>query len=196
MAQLKAVEAPVSETLGHLVYSRQMESLPAVVQRMMIDRGLTVSVAESCTAGMVGASLTDLPGSSAFFKGGILAYADDIKSELLGVSETMLREHGAVSAPVVRAMAEGAKQRLKTDYALAVSGISGPDGGTQDKPVGTTWVAIATEDEVFTWAYRFPGDRPRNRLLTVAAIVDSLRRSMEFGSGQSPWLSGDSWCRT
>jgi len=195
LAQLKAAEGPVTETLGHLVYSRQMESLPSVVQGMMIDRGLTLAVAESCTAGMVGASLTDLAGSSTFFRGGILAYADHIKSDLLGVPEKVLTENGAVSEPVVRAMAEGAKKRLGTDYALAVSGISGPGGGTVEKPVGTTWVAIATEEDVFTWAYRFPGDRPRNRLLTVAAIVDSLRRSLEFGPRQSPWLEDETWCR-
>ncbi len=195
LAQLAAVEAPVTQALGHLVYSRQMESLPAVVQRKMIERGLTVSVAESCTAGMIGASLTDLPGSSAFFKGGILAYADGVKSRLLGVPEDMITEHGAVSRPVVEAMALGAKACLNTDYALAVSGISGPDGGSKEKPVGTTWVAIATQENLFSWAYRFPGDRPRNRLLTVGAMVDSLRRSLEFGSGQTPWPEDESWCR-
>ena len=195
VAQLLAAEAPVTEVLGHLVYSREMESLPAVVGRMLTGGGLTVSVAESCTAGMVGASLTDQPGSSAYFRGGILAYADHIKSELLGVSQEMLAENGAVSEPVVRAMAEGAKRQLNTDYALAVSGISGPGGGSDEKPVGTTWVAVATPEDIHTWSYRFPGDRPRNRLLTVAAIVDSLRRSLEFGPHCSPWRADDAWCR-
>jgi competence/damage-inducible protein CinA-like protein len=192
--QLAEIEDPVSRTLGHLVYSREMESLPAVIQRSMIDLDSTLAVAESCTAGMIGACLTDLAGSSAFFRGGIMAYADAIKKELLGVQEHLLLEHGAVSEPVVRAMAVGAKDRLKTDYALAVSGISGPGGGTEEKPVGTTWVAVATPKDVFTRAYRFPGDRPRNRLLTVAAAVDSLRRSLAFGPEKSPWLSDDSWC--
>lgn len=195
LAQLAAVEAPVTQILGHLVYSRQMESLPAVVGRMLTEGGWTVSVAESCTGGMVGASLTDQAGSSAYFRGGILAYADHIKSQLLDVPWEMLADSGAVSEPVVRAMAEGAKRQLNTDYALAVSGISGPGGGSNEKPVGTTWVAVATPEDVHTWAYRFPGDRPRNRLLTVAAIVDALRRSLEFGPGLSPWLADDSWCR-
>lgn len=196
LAQLEAVEEPVTDILGALVYSREMESLPAVAGRMLTERGQTVSVAESCTAGMVGASLTDLAGSSAYFRGGILAYADSIKAELLGVPESVLKENGAVSEAVVLAMARGAKERLKTDFALAVSGISGPDGGTEEKPVGTTWVAIASENTVFAHAYRFPGNRSRNRLLTVAAIIDSLRRSLEFGPAQSPWLADDSWCRT
>ncbi len=193
-AQLAAVNDPVTAALGHLVYSRRMETLPEVVQKMMIERGLTLSVAESCTAGMIGAKLTDLAGSSAFFKGGILAYSNDIKQELLGVPAEILEEHGAVCGPVVQAMAEGAKQRLGTDFALAVSGISGPDGGHVDKPVGTTWMAVAGPEKTFTQVYRFPGDRHRNRMLTVASVVDSLRRSLEFGSDQSPWRSGDSWC--
>ncbi len=193
-AQLALAEEPVSATLGHLVFSRHMQSLPEVVQRMMIDRGLTLSVAESCTAGMIGARLTDLAGSSAFFKGGILAYSNGIKQKLLGVHSDILAEHGAVSRPVVQAMAEGAKQRLGTDYALAVSGISGPDGGSEDKPVGTTWVAVAGPEKTFTQVYRFPGNRHRNRMLTVASVVDSLRRSLAFGPEQSPWRAGDSWC--
>lgn len=195
VAQLHEVEAPITEVLGHLVYSRKMETLPAVVQRIMVEREMTVAVAESCTAGMIGASLTDLAGSSAYFLGGILAYADPVKAELLGVPSGLIEAHGAVSEPVVRAMAEGARMRLNTDYSLAVSGVSGPGGGSEEKPVGTTWVAVATPQDVFTWLYRFPGDRPRNRLLTVAAAVDSLRRSLESGPALSPWLADDSWCR-
>ena len=97
----------------------------------------------------------------------------------------VLREHGAVSEPTVRGHGRRLPRRLGTDYALAVSGISGPDGGTPDKPVGTTWVAVATPRAVFARRYRFPADRERNRLLTVAAAVDSLRRVLEFGDGRS-----------
>jgi PncC family amidohydrolase len=161
----------------------------------MIAEGSTVSVAESCTAGMIGARLTDLPGSSGFFRGGILAYADRIKTEQLGVPADQLAATGAVSRETVTAMADGCRRRIGTDYALAVSGISGPDGGTDDKPVGTTWVAVATPDEVFAHKYRFPADRERNRLLTVAAAVDSLRRVLEFGTDRPPWRETDSWCR-
>ncbi len=193
--QLATVEDQITGILGQLVYSRRMESLPAVVQETMVARELTLAVAESCTAGMIAASLTDLAGSSGFFRGGIVAYADPIKRDLLGVSEEDLQDHGAVSEKVVRAMASGARERLRTDFALAVSGISGPDGGTEQKPVGTTWIALATPSDVYSRVYRFPGDRNRNRLLTVSAAVDSLRRNLELGPDRSPWSKENSWCR-
>ena len=185
----------IEETLGRLVYSRRLETLPQVVQGLMLERGLTLAVAESCTAGLIAGSLTEQPGSSGFFKGGILAYADQVKSEQLGVPTSLLAEHGAVSRETVLAMADGCRQRIGTDFALAVTGISGPDGGLPDKPVGTTWIGIATPVTVHARRYRFPADRQRNRLLTVAAAVDSLRRVLEFGDDQSPWRPIDSWCR-
>jgi nicotinamide-nucleotide amidase len=185
----------VDQALGRLVYSRSQESLPQVVQRLMLERNVTLAVAESCTAGLIAGSLTEQPGSSGFFRGGILAYADRIKTEHLGVSPAILEENGAVSRETVQAMAIGCRQRIGTDFAISVSGISGPDGGSPDKPVGTTWIAIATGKAVFSRQYRFPADRTRNRVLTVAAAVDSLRRVLEFGEDQPPWRSSDSWCR-
>lgn len=193
--ELKAAGREVDRLLGPLIYSRRMETLPGVVQRLALEKGATVSVAESCTAGMIGGSLTDLPGSSGFFRGGILAYADRIKTEQLGVSADQLNVTGAVSRETVLAMAEGCRLRIGTDYAVAVSGISGPDGGTDDKPVGTTWIGLATPAQVYAHKYRFPADRERNRLLTVAAAVDSLRRVLEFGEDRQPWFETDSWCR-
>jgi nicotinamide-nucleotide amidase len=192
---LAAAEKELDQVLGRLVFSRRMESLPQVVQRLMLDRGRTLSVAESCTAGLIGGRLTDQPGSSGFFRGGILAYADEVKTGQLGIPAAVLREKGAVSQETVEAMATGCRDRIGTDYALAVSGISGPDGGTADKPVGTTWVAVATPVAIFSRKYRFPADRQRNRLLTVAAAVDSLRRVLDRGDDKSPWQVGDSWCR-
>ena len=194
-SDLAAVEKEVDAVLGRLVYSRRMESLPEVVQRLMLERHRTLSVAESCTAGLIGGRLTDAPGSSGFFRGGILAYADEVKMEQLGIPSSVLREKGAVSRETVEAMATGCRGRIGTDYALAVSGISGPGGGTPDKPVGTTWVAVATPVAVFSRKYRFPADRQRNRLLTVAAAVDSLRRVLESGDDRSPWRVDESWCR-
>jgi len=191
---LAAAEKELDLVLGRLVYSRRMESLPQVVQRLMLDRRRTLSVAESCTAGLIGGRLTDQPGSSGFFRGGILAYADEIKKEQLGIPAAMLREKGAVSRETAEAMATGCRGKIGTDYAVAVSGISGPDGGTQAKPVGTTWVAVATPVAVFSRQYRFPADRQRNRLLTVAAAIDSVRRVLEGGDDKSPWAADDSWC--
>ena len=185
----------VDRILDRLVFSREMVSLPRTIQEMMIDRGLTLAVAESCTAGLLGARFTDAAGSSGFFRGGILAYADEIKQRLLAVPEKDLQRFGAVSEQVVRAMAEGCREKLQADYALAVSGISGPGGGSPGKPVGTTWVAVATPAGTHAGCYRFPGDRSRNRLLTVAAAADTLRRVLQFGAGESPWSANDTWCR-
>jgi nicotinamide-nucleotide amidase len=192
---LAAAGAEVDAVLGHLVYARQMQTLPETIQEMMIAGGLTLAVAESCTAGLLGARFTDAPGSSGFFRGGVLAYADGVKRDLLGVPAEDLQRHGAVSESVVRAMAAGCRKLVDTDFALAVSGISGPDGGTEEKPVGTTWIAVATPDGVFAGGYRFPGDRERNRLLTVAAAADTLRRVLQFGAGGPPWYDTDTWCR-
>jgi len=192
---IDGVEKEMDDILGRLVFSRQWESLPQAVQRLMLERGATLAVAESCTAGLIGGRLTDQPGSSGFFRGGILAYADQVKKEQLGVPAALLEDAGAVSRETVLSMAAGCRQRIGTDFALAVSGISGPDGGSDDKPVGTTWIAVATPVSVFACRYRFPADRERNRLLTVAAALDSLRRILEFGDAQTPWLSSDSWCR-
>ncbi len=181
--------------LGPLVYARSAATLPTIVQENMLAAGVTLSVAESCTAGLLGGAMTAAAGSSGFFRGGILAYADQVKHELLGVPEQVLQDFGAVSEQTVRSMAAGCRARVGTDYALAVSGISGPGGGTADKPVGTTWIAVATPQRVYAGCYRFPADRHRNRLLTVAAATDTLRRILAFGDQQPPWFADDTWCR-
>lgn len=185
----------VDSLLGHLVYSRMPLTPPEVIQERMLQKGDTLAVAESCTSGMLGARFTDAAGSSGYFRGGFLVYADEIKQRLLGVSSEDLRLHGAVSEQVVRAMASGCRERMDTTFALAVSGISGPGGGSEEKPVGTTWIAVAGEGHVYAGRYRFPADRERNRLLTVAAATDTLRRVLEFGLDQPPWRNTDTWCQ-
>ncbi len=192
-AELDEVADLLDAALGHLVFSREDRDLPAVVQRMMKERGASCGVAESCTGGLIGGALTRNPGASDFFKGGFLVYADEAKTRLLGVKAADLTAGGAVSGPVVRAMATGCRDRLGCDYTLAVSGISGPGGGTSAKPVGTTWVAVATPSGTFAHCYLFPADRRRNRLLTVAAAVDSLRRVLQFGDDADPWRLSTAW---
>lgn len=190
---LESVGAELDRALGPVVFSRRAVSLPQAVQDLMLARGATLAVAESCTAGLIGGALTTHGGSSGFFRGGFLVYADQVKTALLGVDPEVLRREGAVSEGVVRAMASGARDRLGTDYAIAVSGISGPGGGSEDKPVGTTWIALATPGPVWTRRYRFPAGRDRNRLLTVASAMDSLRRLLEGGDEVSPWSAADTW---
>ena len=194
-AKLAQAGAMVDGILGHLVYTRTMLTLPETIQEWMIARNETLAVAESCTAGLLGARFTDAAGSSAFFRGGILAYADEVKHAQLEVPLADLKNFGAVSEQVVLAMAAGCRKILGTDYALAVSGRSGPGGGSEEKPVGTTWVAVASAAGVFAGCYRFPGNRERNRLLTVAAAADTLRRVLQFGAENPPWYETDTWCR-
>lgn len=192
-ASLEAAAAAVDRQLAGVTFSRTMESLPAAVQRLLIARGATVSVAESCTGGLIGGCLSEESGSSACFIGGVIAYADEVKLEQLGVPASVLTDRGAVSEAAVRAMAAGVRARLNSDYALAVSGISGPGGGTPDKPVGTTWIALATPAAVHARRHRFTADRRRNRLLTVAAAIDALRRTLESDDRTPPWRDDDTW---
>jgi nicotinamide-nucleotide amidase len=125
-----------------------LESFPEAAEagKRLRDGNLTVAVAESCTGGLLGAALTAVPGSSAYVVGGVIAYSDAVKRDLLGVDAALLAEHGAVSEAVARAMAEGARRRLGSDIGLGVTGVAGPDGGSADKPVGLVYIAAADPD--------------------------------------------------
>lgn len=145
------------------------EDLPAevLVGRLLKERHLTIGSAESCTGGKIASLLNRHAGSSAFYLGSVVSYANSVKTSVLGVSETDLQQHGAVSEPVVRQMAEGARRVLGTDYAIATSGVAGPDGGTADKPVGTVWIALATPQT--TYAHRFQLGKLRDQITDRAA---------------------------
>ncbi len=143
----------------------------ALIGPLLVERGWRLAVAESCTGGLLGHRLTNVPGSSAYFVGGIIAYANEAKMALLGVREDTLLAHGAVSEPVVRQMAEGARRALGAEVALSVSGIAGPGGGTPEKPVGTVWIGLSTPQG--TWARRFqwPHDRLGNKHASAQAAL-------------------------
>jgi len=141
-----------------------------------------VAVAESCTGGLLGGRLTSLAGSSDYFLGGVLAYADAAKEHLLGVPAGLLACEGAVSAPVAAAMAEGARRATGADYGLSTTGIAGPGGGTPAKPVGLVYVGCAGPTGVTTWENKFPGDRESVRGWTVAAALHLLRQTLEEAS--------------
>ena len=142
--------------------------------RTLLSRRMTVSVAESCTGGMIGAALTAVPGSSACFSGGVIAYADEVKKNVLGVPARVLDRHGAVSAGTVTAMARNVRLLMKTDYGVAVSGIAGPAGGTARKPVGLVYVGISSGAVTRSFRYRFDGGRQKVRSETVAAALGRL----------------------
>jgi len=193
--RLEAAAAEVEEAIGATTFARTMEDLNAVVQDEMLARGATLAVAESCTAGLLGAAVTEPPGSSGYFLGGVICYADAVKRDRLGVPEDLLREQGAVSEAVVRVLAASCREGFAASHALAITGIAGPGGGSDEKPVGTTWIAVATPAAVFARCYRFPSNRERNRLLAVATALDILRRVVVAPEGREPWLPGDTWAR-
>ena len=167
----------VRERHGATIFSEDGASVDEQVARLLTGR--RIATAESCTAGLLAARLTDRPGSSAYVAGGVVAYANEIKSGLLGVEPALIAEHGAVSAQVAEAMACGAIARFGADTAVAITGVAGPGGGTPDKPVGTVWFAVALRDgPVTTRCVQIPGERPdvRDRSTTVAMHL--LRRAL------------------
>jgi nicotinamide-nucleotide amidase len=155
----------------------ELADLALQLGRALLARNLRVATAESCTGGWIAKALTDIPGSSQWLEGGLVAYSNAAKSAVLGVPAALIAAHGAVSEPVVRAMAEGARARLGVALAVAVSGIAGPDGGTADKPVGTVWFAWANGRQTTASRERFGGDREAVRRQTVAL---ALRRLIEL----------------
>ena len=174
--RLDSMEKEIYGLLGSFVFASGDESLAGVVGEAIRKRGMTISAAESCTGGLIGKLLTSIPGSSTYFQGGVVAYSNQSKMDLLGVlSETLLR-HGAVSDETVREMAEGVRRIMKTDMGLAVTGIAGPDGGSEDKPVGTVHIGLATDRETISGKYRFWGTRGQVRLNTAMMALDWVRR--------------------
>ena len=167
-------EALADEMEGRDLTPEQWQAPEALIGPLLVERGWRLATAESCTGGLIGSRITDIPGSSAYFAGGVMAYAYDAKVRLLGVPWAVLEAHGAVSEPVVRLMAAGAKRALAADVAIAVSGVAGPGGGTREKPVGTTWIAISTPEG--TWARRFvwPHDRIGNKKATAGQALQWL----------------------
>ena len=176
-----AVLAPLMDTLaealGDTVFGRDDDSLAGVLVTRLAAAGQTVAVAESLTAGLVGAALTEVAGSSAVFRGGVQVYATDLKATLAGVPQGVLDEHGAVSAPTAEALAAGVRERLGATYGLALTGVAGPDE-QEGHPPGTVFVAVAGPAGTTSRAVRLPGGRARVRLLAVTAGLDLLRRQL------------------
>ena len=164
--------------LGDVVYSIDGESLPAVCARLLTERHETLSVAESCTGGLVAGSCVDIPGSSKFFLEGCVTYTNDAKMRRLGVSSETLARHGAVSEECAREMAEGMRKTSGADYAVSTTGIAGPDGGTPEKPVGTVYVALACASGTQVLKLQLHGDRERIRYTTMLNGFDLLRRHL------------------
>ncbi len=172
------IAGKIVEKLGIAVFSTEGEEMEQVVARILVDRGETVSVAESCTGGIVAQRLTDIPGSSAYFVGGVAAYANEMKTGMLGVPADLIERFGAVSREVAEAMAQGMRERADTTYAVSITGIAGPAGGTEDKPVGTVYVGFASGDCIRSLHLLLPGDRYLVRWRASQAALDYLRRQI------------------
>jgi nicotinamide-nucleotide amidase len=177
-AALARVCDSIRERLGPLIYAEGDETLEAVVVRLLRERGRSIAVAESCTGGLVAQRITGVPGASEAFLGGVVAYANAAKQALLGVPDALLAEHGAVSEPVARAMAEGVRERFGADLAVATTGISGPGGGTPSKPTGLVFLALADAAHTHVDHFVFPLDRARHRVLTTQVALDWVRRTL------------------
>jgi nicotinamide-nucleotide amidase len=180
-AAIAPVEAELRERIGRGIYGVDDETLESAIIAQLAERKLTISTAESLTGGALADALVRVPGASAVFRGGVVAYDNALKSELLGVDEALLREYGAVSEEVARAMALGAKKRMGSSLALATTGIAGPTGGSSEKPVGLVWIALAAEDgSVETRRLTLPGNRDDVRRRSVVAILNLLWRRLEL----------------
>jgi nicotinamide-nucleotide amidase len=177
-AALDEAVSRLRELLGAHVYGEGEADLAQVVGELLRGRGLKIAVAESCTAGLIAKRLTESSGSSDYFWGGMIVYDDSAKVELLGVSEQALERHGAVSEQVAREMAEGVCRRSGVETAIAVTGIAGPDGGTDEKPVGTVWLAVKLKDVTVSGLRFYPGTRDMVRARAAQGGLDLLRRTL------------------
>lgn len=180
-AQLDHITQACYDALGDLIYGQDQDTLQSVVAHQLLHPSsamphpYSLTTAESCTGGLLAKYLTDIPGSSAYFTQGFITYANEAKTGLLGVSPALLQQFGAVSEPTAQAMAQGARQRAQSDFALAISGIAGPEGGTPDKPVGTVCIALATPQATTARTFLFSGDREMIRDRSAKMALSLLR---------------------
>ena len=161
-----------------LVFGYDTDTIEKVVGELLKSAGKTLSTAESCTGGLIAHKITSVAGSSAYFLGSVVSYANEVKMASLGVKDADLKSFGAVSEPVVRQMAEGVRNNLKTDYGVATSGIAGPDGGTEEKPVGTVWIAVAGPEQTIAKRYQFGHNRARNVEISANTALNMLRKEL------------------
>jgi nicotinamide-nucleotide amidase len=177
-AKLAEVLQQVHERLGALIVDEGERRLEEVLGQLLIERGATLAVAESCTGGLIAHRLTEVPGSSAYLLEGVVAYSNQAKVRDLGVLQSDLDAHGAVSEPVAAQMARGVRERAGADYGLSTTGVAGPDGGTEEKPVGTVYIALATASGVHARRYQLMRERTRNKELATHIALDLLRREL------------------
>ena len=168
----------VKPLIEKFIYGHDDETLEQIVGKLLVGKKKTISTAESCTGGYIAHLITSVPGSSDYFSGSVVSYANSVKEFFLNVDRKILQLHGAVSEQVVLAMVQNIKEKFKTDYAISTSGIAGPSGGTQEKPVGTVWIGISTPDKTFAKLFRFGDDRMRIIRVTALTALNLLRKEL------------------
>jgi nicotinamide-nucleotide amidase len=175
---LRVAVAKLRERISRYAYGEDGDDLAGVVLKTCECRGFRIAVAESCTGGLLGARLTAIPGSSAVVQGGVIAYSNEVKRDLLGVRPETLEAYGAVSEQVAVEMAAGARRRTTAEIGIAITGVAGPGGGTPEKPVGLVWIAVDLSGTVRTHGSRFIGDRAEIRFRSTQAALDMVRRML------------------
>jgi len=176
---LDELAGQLDEVLGEYIFSRRNETLEEVLGELLKLRGYTLATAESCTGGLLAGRITDVPGSSEYFLEGVVSYSNESKNDLLGVPKKWIKEHGAVSEKVAEAMASGIRKRAGSTFGIGVTGIAGPGGGSQEKPVGLVYIALSDDSQTTSRKFIFPGDRQFIRTLSVNAALDMVRRRVK-----------------
>ena len=181
---LNRAEEEIRRRLGDKLFGRDQETMIGIIGQLLKDRQLTIATAESCTGGLLGAALTQEPGSSEFYLGGVVSYSNSLKRGLLGVTEENLEKYGAVSEEVAKEMAKGIRSKAGSDLAISTTGIAGPDGASDQKPVGLVYIGLATPQGVQVEKIQLYGERESVRQLTVQAALNRVRLHMLNGEGR------------
>ena len=177
-ARVEELAEKIEDEMGDFVFSRKGETIEQIVSYLLQMRGMTLATAESCTGGMLAERITSLSGSSRYFLGGAVVYSNALKTQFANVPKTMIDKHGAVSPEVARALAEGIRKRCLSSYGVGITGVAGPSGGTEQKPVGLVYIALAGDEGTQVVERNFPGDRARVRQFATQQALDMIRRAL------------------
>ena len=175
---INELEAKIVDRAGKYIYGLDDDTLPGVVERLLKEKGQTLAVAESCTGGLLGKLITDIPGSSDYFIGGVITYSNDMKKKLLSVPDDILARYGAVSDECARAMAVGVVKNLGASIGISITGVAGPDGGTDEKPVGLVYIGLAAPGKLESRQFNFGNERDRNRERSAISALDMIRKHL------------------
>lgn len=177
-SELQRIEKTLFEKIGDYIYGQNDDLLEELVGKLLVEKNLTIAAAESCTGGIISGRITDVPGSSHYFKGSIISYANEVKENILSIDSDLLREKGAVSSEVAVEMAKCVRKLLKTDIGISATGIAGPTGGTETKPVGLVYIAISLGDKTYSKELFLGDNRHRNRIRAAQAALEMLRKEL------------------